>query len=170
MFNNKSMITVADTKNKYIFWDIDGTLAAYRFNDHVGDPKGTNNGMSVEEIEQGIFLERLPSKFMQSVIATCRSKQNIIMSHCQIQKEMDDKNIWLNNYYPMITERILTFENIPKYKSIISWCNEHSVALNDCLFVDDTLSHLREAEKHGIKSYHITSFLDWKFVNEKDNF
>lgn len=29
-------IKLKDTKNKYIFWDIDGTLAPYRFNDHVG--------------------------------------------------------------------------------------------------------------------------------------
>lgn len=34
-----------DLKNKYIFWDIDGTLAEYRFNGHVGDPEGINNGI-----------------------------------------------------------------------------------------------------------------------------
>lgn len=28
----KDMVTKNDLKNKYIFWDIDGTLAAYRFN------------------------------------------------------------------------------------------------------------------------------------------
>ena len=98
MLNNSGMITVADTKNKYIFWDIDGTLAAYRFNDHVGDPNRTNNGMSLEEIEKGIFLERLPSKFMQRVVSECQAKQNIIMSHCQVQKELDDKNLWLDKY------------------------------------------------------------------------
>jgi len=170
MFDNKSMLTIADTKNKYIFWDIDGTLAAYRFNGHVTDPNGTNNGMSIEEIENGVFLERLPSKFMQNVVANCQAKQNIIMSHCQIQKEMDDKVLWLDRHYPQITERILTFDNIPKYKSIISYCNENKIALTECIFVDDVLTHLREAERNSIKSYHITSFFDWEFMNRKDNF
>ena len=161
MLNNSGMITVADTKNKYIFWDIDGTLAAYRFNDHVGDPNRTNNGMSLEEIEKGIFLERLPSKFMQRVVSECQAQQNIIMSHCQVQKEMDDKNLWLDKYYPNITERILTFENIPKYESILAYCKNKNISLKDCIFIDDVLAHLRKAEQMGIKSYHISSFLDW---------
>lgn len=163
---DNSMITIADTKNKYIFWDIDGTLAAYRFNDHVGDPDGTNNGMSIEEIENGVFFTRKPSKLMQKVVATCQAKQNIIMSHCQIQKEMDDKQLWLNKYYPDITERLLTSDKIPKYKSMLNYCQENKIDLSDCIYVDDVLSYLREAEAHGIKSYHISSFLDWEFVND----
>lgn len=160
--NIKSMVTQEDTRDKYIFWDIDGTLAGYRFNNHVGDPNGTDNGMSIEEINQGIFFKRLPSKHMQNVVKTCKAKENIIMSHCLIQREMDDKNKWLDKYFPMIKERLLTFDNIPKYESIISYCKEHNIALEDCIFVDDVLSHLREAEKRGIPSYHISSFLDWE--------
>lgn len=45
-------------RDKYVFWDIDGTLAPYRFNDHVSDPDGTDNGMSLREIEDDIFLTR----------------------------------------------------------------------------------------------------------------
>ena len=54
-------------RDKYVFWDIDGTLAPYRFNDHVSDPDGTDNGMSLREIEDGIFLTREPSKQMQKL-------------------------------------------------------------------------------------------------------
>ena len=90
-FNLKATLTKADTKDKYIFWDIDGTLAPYRFNNHVGDPEGTNSGMSLKEIEDGIFLERKPSKHMQKVIKECGAKENIIMSHCINEKEMNDK-------------------------------------------------------------------------------
>lgn len=49
---------IKDLENKYVFWDIDGTLAPYRFNNHVADPNGTNNGMSLKEIEDGVFLTR----------------------------------------------------------------------------------------------------------------
>lgn len=45
MYNGS--ISVEETRGKYIFWDLDGTLAPYRFNNHVGDPNGTNNGMTV---------------------------------------------------------------------------------------------------------------------------
>lgn len=51
-----------DLKDKYVFWDIDGTLATYRFNGHVADPDGTDNGMSLKEIEDNVF-------FIQSTIA-----------------------------------------------------------------------------------------------------
>lgn len=164
--NNKidydGTITKKDTQNKYIFWDIDGVLAPYRFNDHVADPEGTNNGMSISEIENGCFLYRRPLKRMQNVIKNCGSKQNIIMGHCQIQKEKDDKEIWLNKYYPSITQRLLVFEDVPKYKAIINYCNANSIPLKDVIFVDDTLTILREAERNGIKCYHISSFIDWE--------
>lgn len=103
-------ITINNTKNKYIFWDIDGTLAPYRFYNHVGDPNGSNNGMSIEEIEKGIFLERKPSKHMQKVIKECQAKENIILSHCQIPKEIKDKEKWLEQYYPTIKQKLLTFD------------------------------------------------------------
>ena len=41
VYLNLGMITMNDTRNKIVFWDIDGTLASYRFNNHVGDPKGS---------------------------------------------------------------------------------------------------------------------------------
>jgi len=40
---------------KTVFWDIDGTLAPYRFNNHVMAPDNFNQGMSIKEIEENIF-------------------------------------------------------------------------------------------------------------------
>lgn len=68
-------VQIKDLENKYVFWDIDGTLAPYRFNNHVADPNGTNNGMSLKEIEDGVFLARKPSKHMQNVLGTCNAKR-----------------------------------------------------------------------------------------------
>lgn len=150
-------------RNKYIFWDIDGTLAAYRFNGHVSDPEGTDNGMSLKEIEDGVFLKRKPSCHMQMVLSTCGAKQNIVMGHCQVQKEMDDKQLWLDKYYPSITDRLLVSENKSKADTILQYCKDHDISLQDVVFVDDTIPFLREAERKGIKSFHISSFLDWDF-------
>lgn len=155
-------------RNKYIFWDIDGTLVEYRFNGHVSDPEGTDNGMSLKEIEDGFFLKRKPSYHMQMVLSTCGAKQNIVMGHCQVQKEMDDKQLWLDKYYPSITERLLVSEDKSKADAILQYCKDHDISLQDVVFVDDVfvddvIPFLREAERKGIKSFHISSFLDWDF-------
>lgn len=152
-----------ELKDKYIFWDIDGTLAAYRFNGHVSDPEGTDNGMSLKEIEDGVFLKRIPSRHMQMVLSTCDAKQNIVMGHCQVQKEVDDKQLWLDKYYPSITERLLVSEDKSKADTILQYCKDHDIDLQDVVFVDDTIPFLREAERKGITSFHISSFLDWNF-------
>lgn len=159
----KDMITKKDLEGKYVFWDIDGTLAAYRFNGHVGDPEGTDNGMSLKEIDEGVFLKRKPSLLMQKVLKDCKPKNNIIMGYCQNQKEIEDKHIWLDKYYPMIKERMLVFQDFSKAECIISYCRNENIDLKDVVYIDDVIKYLREAERKGIESWHISSFLDWQF-------
>jgi len=136
---------IKDLENKYVFWDIDGTLAPYRFNNHVADPNGTNNGMSLKEIEDGVFLTRKPSKHMQNVLGTCNAK---------------------------IKERLLVYEDKSKADTILQYCKTHNIDLNDVVYVDDVISFLREAERKGIKSYHISSFLDWdyQFISSRNDY
>lgn len=161
----------SDLENKYVFWDIDGTLAPYRFNDHVSDPEGTNNGMSLKEISEHIFLTRKPSQHMMKVVYSCGARRNFIMGHCQVQQEMDDKQLWLDKHFPIIRrqDRILTYENISKADSIVEYCAGHRIDLKDVVYVDDVLAFLREAERKGIKSYHISSFLDWDYSDDYFN-
>lgn len=161
----------SDLENKYVFWDIDGTLAPYRFNDHVSDPEGTNNGMSLKEISEHIFLTRKPSQHMMKVVYSCGARRNFIMGHCQVQQEMDDKQLWLDKHFPIIRrqDRILTFENISKADSIVEYCAGHRIDLKDAVYVDDVLVFLREAERKGIKSYHISSFLDRDYSDDYFN-
>lgn len=156
-------VQTADLRNKYVFWDIDGTLAPYRFNGHVSDPDGTDNGMSLEEIEEDVFLLRAPSQHMQRVIKTCEAKEHIVIGHCQVDKEKMQKEIWLNTHYSMIKERLLVFEDESKADTILQYCTEHNIDLKDVVFVDDRIPLLQEAERKGIKSYHISSFLDWEY-------
>lgn len=152
-----------DTEGKYIFWDIDGTLAPYRFNDHVGSPDGKDAGMSREEIESGIFLNRMPSLHMKYVIGTCRAEKNIILGHITCEKERSDKIWWLKKHFPKINGQIFAEYPCPKHKVIISYCDAMGISLDRVLFVDDTISFLRDTEKAGIRSFHISSFLDWKY-------
>ena len=100
---------------------------------------------------------------MQKVVTTCLAKQHIVMGHCQVDKEKMQKEIWLNTHYPMITERLLVYEDNSKANTILNYCKEHNIDLKDVVFVDDVIPFLREAERKGIKSYHISSFLDWDY-------
>lgn len=154
-------ITLEQTQDKYIFWDIDGTLAPFRFNDHVSDPMGTHFAMSLQEIEEGCFRYRRPSKHMQRVLETCKAKKHLILGHCHEQKEIEDKHGWLDEYFPYIKERFLVADEVEKYQVILEYCEENHILLKNVLFVDDSHGILKQAEKHGIKAYHISSFLDW---------
>jgi hypothetical protein len=84
---------------------------------------------------------------------------------------MDDKQLWLDKHFPIIKrqDRILTFENISKADSIVEYCAGHRIDLKDAVYVDDVLVFLREAERKGIKSYHISSFLDWDYSDDYFN-
>lgn len=161
MINGNAQVN--DLRNKYVFWDIDSTLASYRFNGHIADPDGTDNGMSLKEIEESVFLLRAPSQHMQKVLATCEAKQHIVIGHYQVNKEKMQKELWINAHYPMITERLLAYEDNSKANTILQYCKEHNIDLKDVIFVDGVIPFLREAERKGIKSYHISSFLDWDY-------
>lgn len=46
------------------------------------------------------------------------------------------------------------------------YCARRRIDLKDVVYVDDVLVFLREAERKGIKSYHISSFLDWDYSDD----
>lgn len=97
---------------------------------------------------------------MQKVVNECGSKCNIIMGLCQNQKELEDKQIWLDRHYPNIKERLLVFENVSKAECMLDYCKRNKIDLAEVVYVDDVLKFLREAERKGIQSWHISSFLD----------
>lgn len=154
-------VKLKDTEGKYIFWDIDGTLAPFRFNDHVCDPLGTHHAMSVKEIEEGIFLYREPSKHMQRVVRECKAKEQFILGHCHEPKEISDKHLWVDKYYPQIKKRFFIDDEVSKAGVILDYCKEQKIDLSDVIFIDDSHAIIKEAEKKEIKAYHISSFLDW---------
>ncbi len=85
------------------------------------------------------------------------------MGHCQVEMEMRDKEIWLDKYYPVIKDRLLVYEDKSKADTILQYCKEHGINVNDIVYVDDVIPFLREAERKGIRSFHISSFLDWDY-------
>lgn len=167
MYIYNENITIKDTKGKVIFWDIDGTLAAYRFNDHVADPTSNEQrGLAPDEIANGLYLNKTPSKHMQHVINTCQAKQHIIISHCQAKKLEEDKIVWLKKHFPTIKEMLFPYFTESKFKVILDYCKTHKIKTSNVLLIDDDHRTLREAERGGIRVYHISSFLDWDYENK----
>lgn len=161
MINYKDRIKRGDLDGKVIFWDIDGTLAPYRFNGHVLDPYGSTNGQSEDEIQAHIFLYRKPSVFMQRVLGDIKAEQHIIMGHCSNEIEVADKYLWTDKYFPAIKTRLFEPCDVSKADAIINHCLNAKIDMNNIIFVDDVIRFIQEAELKGIESWHISSFMDY---------
>lgn len=95
-FDLKSSLTFADFEGKTVFWDIDGTLAPYRFNGHVHSKDRPDHGMSDLEMKNHVFLSRLPSKHMQRIMWEVPAKQHVICGQYTSEVEYEDKQVWLD--------------------------------------------------------------------------
>ena len=106
------------------------------------------------------FDQKFYKQDMEGSIAHVKmlGKQGILT-----EKEMQDKGIWLAKNYPMISERLFLSRDKSKTTAILKYCNEHNINLKDVIFVDDVIPFLIEAEREGIRSFHISSFLDWEY-------
>lgn len=83
-------------KNKYIYVDIDGTLAEYRFNNHVSAKDGTTNGQTMEEIENHIFLHSRPLKIVIKTLKRAKKEGIWICGAVISPIEIHDKIKWLD--------------------------------------------------------------------------
>lgn len=149
-----------DFVGKTVFWDIDGTLAAYRFNGHVLHNKGEGEWYK-SCIDGGIFRKRPPSRFMQRIVTDNPAQRHVIVGHYCHQREVDDKRRWIKKHYPRITETLFIEYPQSKAEVIIGFCKAHNISLNDAMFIDDSVSILAEAEQAGIKVWHVSSLFDY---------
>lgn len=158
MNNNKYFLTKSDFENKTVFWDIDGTLAPYRFNGKITAQPDDDH---IKNIENGIFLERPPSKLMTRILNNIPSKQNIILGHSCCQKEIDDKTIWVDKHFSNIDDAIFVTYPESKAKAIIAYCVNKNIPISNCLFIDDDPRNLAPALNAGISSWHVSSLIDY---------
>lgn len=185
---NKKMIKVL--KNKYVYVDIDGTLAEYRFNNHVSAKDGTTNGQSMTEIENHVFLHSRPLKTVIRTLERAKVKGIWICGAIISPIELQDKIIWLKENCKDIEFKglfwfvpedywntFLNYFNCGKCDSNIitqnglivkgsknymwDWIINHNIhKLEDTVFVDDVLAYLKYAEERGVTAYHISSFIE----------
>ena len=120
-------------KNKYIYVDIDGTLAEYRFNDHVSAKDGTTNGQTREEICNHIFLRSRPLKSVIETLKRAKAKRLCICGAVISPIEVIDKLNWLK-----LNCKDLKFSNYYWFVPNEYWDDFASLLKNESNIVDSS--------------------------------
>lgn len=151
-------------KGKYVFFDVDGTLAEYRFQDKLyagGCPElGCQSLNSL--LFEDLYLKARPLKTMQNVIQTLNPNQVFILGACTTNHEIEQKYKWLAMHYPTIKRENILFIHLTMLKPevILEYVKHLEISLEEVAFVDDRLDVLRKAEELGITAYHPSSFME----------
>lgn len=151
-------------KDKYVFFDVDGTLSEYRYNDQIYAGKCPEFGNQTlnDLLFSNLFYKARPLKTMQSIINVLDTDKIFVLGAMVTNNEMEQKYVWLKENYPNIKRENIIFINSTMLKPevIVEWCNHFNIDRKDAVFVDDRLDVLRKAEELGITSYHPSSFIE----------
>lgn len=151
-------------KGKYIFFDVDGTLSEYRYNDCLYAGKCSEFGCQTlnDLLFNDLFIKARPLKNMQKIIQELDSDKIFILGTIVCNNEINQKYYWLNKNYPNIKKENIIFisSTMLKPEVILEYCKHFNLSLKDVAFVDDRLDVLRKAEELGITAYHPSSFTE----------
>lgn len=151
-------------KEKYVFFDVDGTLSEYRFKDQLYGGRCPELGcQSLEDLLfSDLFLNARPLKTMQNVISNLNSEKVFILGTIVTNNEINQKYKWIEANYPNIKKENIIFISSTMLKPdvIIEYAKKLNININDTVFVDDRLDVLRKAEELGIITYHPSSFTE----------
>ncbi|MBS5858367.1 MAG: hypothetical protein ACLTKT_01175 [Clostridia bacterium] len=151
-------------KEKYVFFDVDGTLSEYRFNDKLYSGGCPELGcQSLEDLLfSNLFANARPLKNMQNIISQLNSDKIFVLGTIVTNNEINQKYKWLEENYPNIKKENIIFisSTMMKPNVIIEYAKKLDINLQDTVFVDDRLDVLRKAEELGIKAYHPSSFVE----------
>ena len=91
-------------KDKYVFFDVDGTLSEYRFNDKLYEGGCYDLGcQSLDNLLFGdLFYHARPLKTMQRLINNLDPNKAFILGTIVTNNEINQKYKWLNENYPNI--------------------------------------------------------------------
>ena len=151
-------------KDKYVFFDVDGTLSEYRYNDKLYSGGCPELGCQTLEdlLFSNLFSKARPLKTMQNIISKLDSDKVFILGTIVTNNEIEQKYIWLKENYPNIKKENICFisSTMLKLDVILEYCKYLNINKEDVVFVDDRLDVLRKAEELGITAYHPSSFME----------
>ncbi|HIR48927.1 MAG TPA: HAD family hydrolase [Candidatus Faecimonas gallistercoris] len=151
-------------KEKYIFFDVDGTLSEYRYNDKLYSGACPELGCQTLEdlLFSNLFSKARPLKTMQKIVSNLDSNKVFVLGTIVTNNEIEQKYSWLKKNYSTIKKENICFisNTMLKPEVIIEYCKHLNIKKEDVVFVDDRLDILRKAEELGITSYHPSSFME----------
>ena len=151
-------------KDKYVFFDVDGTLSEYRYNDKLYSGGCPELGCQTLEdlLFSNLFSKARPLKTMQMIVSNLDSNKVFILGTIVTNNEIEQKYIWLKENYPNIKKENICFISSTMLKPdvILEYCKYLNINKEDVVFVDDRLDVLRKAEELGITAYHPSSFME----------
>ena len=149
-------------KEKYVFFDVDGTLSEYRFKDQLYGGRCPELGcQSLEDLLfSNLFLNARPLKTMQNVISNLDPDKVLVLGTIVTNNEINQKYKWIEENYPNIKKDNIIFISSTMLKPdvIIEYAKKLNINVSDTVFVDDRLDVLRKAEELGMVAYHPSSF------------
>ena len=151
-------------KDKYVFFDVDGTLSEYRYNDRVYGGGRPDLGCQIIEdlLFSNLFYIARPLKTKQKIVSNLDSNRVFVLGTIVTNNEIEQKYTWLKENYPNIKHESICFisSTMLKPEVILEYCKHLNINKKDVVFVDDRLDVLRKAEELGITSYHPSSFME----------
>lgn len=151
-------------KDKHVFFDIDGTLAEYRFNDHVFGQADIGGQTHDEIMNERIFTKSRPLKTMQNLIRKlAKNGTNLyVLGAKEMVEEVEQKHEWLDLNYPQIvfSNRLFVDNSEEKVDALIEFAEFNKIDRNDIVFIDDLVKTLWLVESAGFNAYHISSFIE----------
>ncbi|MCI8548614.1 MAG: hypothetical protein HFJ38_07015 [Bacilli bacterium] len=153
-----------ELEGKYVFFDVDGTLSEYRFEDKLyggGCPELGCQSLA-NLLFADLFYKARPLKTMQNVINRLDSEKVFVLGTIVTNNEINQKYKWLEENYPNIKKENIIFisSTMLKPEVIMEYAKKLNINIKDTVFVDDRLDVLRKAEELGITSYHPSSFME----------
>ena len=150
-------------KDKFVFFDVDGTLNEYRYHNKVYISKDPEIGcQTLEDLLFGnLFMNSRPLKTMQNIISKLNSDKIFILGTVVCNNEINQKLFWLKKNYPWFKKENMIFisSTMLKPQVIVEYSKRYGFDLKDAVLVDDRLDVLRKAEENGITVYHPSSFM-----------
>lgn len=151
-------------KEKYVFFDVDGTLSEYRFKDKLYGGGCPELGcQSLEDfLFSDLFYKARPIKTMQNIISNLNPEKVFVLGTIVTNNEINQKYKWLEKNYSNIKKENIIFisSTMLKPEVIIEYAKKLNINIKDTIFVDDRLDVLRKAEELGITAYHPSSFME----------
>ena len=131
-------------KDKYVFFDLDGTLSECRFNNQVC------LGLTAEEFLFGTaYRDNRPLKTMVELVKKLDSERVYVLGGITTSHEMNEKWEWLQKYYPFIkTEHVIFIatSELPKEIVLQEYSKKLAVKKEEIVFIDDKHTILKEVE------------------------